>query len=282
MNNDILLLNDWMSTPEMPFHSKITEHHDRTYHSHDFYEIFYILKGSIEHEVNGKKQTLHAGDICFMNLTDVHTFLREPGNTCKHRDIIIQADFFESVCDFIDPNFKFAYTSNRLPKVVSLPFERIERYESRILNTISLTDINIGWNLAIIKTLLISLLNCLIEEEKQSNIQYYPMWFNDLLSRFHMNDCLKAGLDEILRVYHFSKPYMCRTFQKYMGCTMTDYLNDIRLQQAAFQLQYTDETILSICNEVGFSSISYFNTIFKRKYGMAPNAFRKRHKNLCK
>lgn len=282
MNKDILLLNDWMSTPEMPFHSKITEYGDRAYHSHDFYEIFYILKGAVEHEVNGKTQTLHAGDICFLNLTDVHSFLREPGNTCKHRDIIIQADFFESVCDFIDPNFKFAYINNQLPKIVSLPFERIERYESRILNTISLTDINIGWNLAIIKTLLVSLLNSLIEEEKQSNIQYYPMWFNDLLGRFHMNDCLKAGLDEILRVYHFSKPYMCRTFQKYMGCTMTDYLNDIRLQQAAFQLQYTDETIISICNEVGFSSISYFNTIFKRKYGMAPNAFRKRHKNLCK
>lgn len=282
MSHDIQLLHDWMSTPEMPFHSKITEDSDRTYHLHEFYEIFYILEGSIAHEVNGEVCMLHAGDIGFLNLTDTHSFLREPGNTCKHRDIVIQVDFFESVCEFIGTDFKQAYINNQLPKIVSLPFERIERYESRIINTIAFSDMNTNLNMAIIKALLVSLLNCLIEEEKQNNTQYYPMWFSNLLGRFHMNECLKAGLDNILAPFHFTKPYMCRTFQKYMGCTMTDYLNDIRLQQAAFQLQYTDDTILSICNAVGFSSVSYFNTVFKRKYGMAPNTFRKQQKHLSK
>ena len=40
MNKEIVLLNDWMTTSEMPFHSKITENgDDNIYHSHDFYEI---------------------------------------------------------------------------------------------------------------------------------------------------------------------------------------------------------------------------------------------------
>ncbi len=277
---EIVLLNDWMTSPEMPFHSKITENgDDNIYHSHDFYEIFYILEGSIMYEINGATYTLHAGDIGFANLKDVHSFFRSPSNTCKHRDIIIRADFFEQVCAFIGEDFKKAYANNELPKIVSLSFDRIERYEKRIINVILSSDMNSSFSTAGIKTLLVSLLNCLIEEETQKNTDYYPMWFRELLGRFRMNDFLKSGLDDILEPYHFSKAYICRTFQKYMGCTMTDYLNDIRLQHAAFQLQYTDETVISICNSIGFSSVSYFNTVFKRKYGVAPNTFRKTQKD---
>ena len=279
MKKEIVVLNDWMSTPEMPFHSKITETgDDNIYHSHNFYEIFYILEGSIVHKINGEMHRLHPGDIGFANLTDIHSFFREPGNTCKHRDIIIRTDFFDSVCEFIGADFKQAYANNLFPKIVTLPFDRIERYENRIVNAILNSDMNTEFSTATLKTLLVSLLNCLIEEEKHRDTKYYPMWFRELLGRFHMNDFLKSGLDDILEPYHFSKAYVCRTFQKYMGCTMTDYLNDIRLHHAAFQLQYTDETIISICNSIGFSSVSYFNTVFKRKYGVAPNTFRKQQK----
>lgn len=53
---EIVMLNDWMTSPEMPFHSKITENGDNNiYHSHDFYEIFYILEGSIIHDIGGEK-----------------------------------------------------------------------------------------------------------------------------------------------------------------------------------------------------------------------------------
>jgi len=273
-------LKDWMTSPEMPFHSKITETGEDSdiEHTHDFYEIFYILEGSIIHEVNGATQVLHAGDICFMNQTDVHSFYREPGNTCKHRDIVIRTDFFESVCDFIGDDFKHAYMTNKFPKIVSLPYDKIEDYEKRIINVILSNQLYVPFKIATVKTLLISLLNCLLEVKQERDTDYYPAWFRELLGRFHMNDFLKSGLDDILKPYHFSKAYMCRTFQKYMNCTMTDYLTDIRLQHAAFHLQYTDETIIAICNSIGFSSVAHFNTVFKKKYGVTPSIFRKKQK----
>lgn len=274
----VITLDDWMTTPEMPFHSKITEgEDDNIFHSHDFYEIFYILDGSLSYDINGETMTLKTGDMGFTNKNDIHSFFRGPGNTCKHRDIIIRTDLFEAVCDFIGSDFKQAYMNNQLPKIISIPFEKVEQYESRIVNLLTTPPaLNSDLQSANIKTLLVSLLNCLLAEEHERDYQYYPMWFRELLGRFHMNDYLKTGLVAILQPYHFSKAYMCRTFQKYMGCTMTEYLNDIRLQHAAFQLTYTDEAIINICNNVGFSSVSYFNTVFKKKYGMTPNAFRKK------
>lgn len=280
---EIVLLNDWMTSPEMPLHSKITEDGDHDImHSHTFYEIFYILEGSIEHEINGHKQTLHFGDMGFVTPKDIHSFYRESGNCCKHRDIIIRADFFQNISAFLGEEFETAYMNNLFPKIISLPFEKIEHFEQRISSFILSQNINKSFHLASTRTLCISLLNCLLEQQNDTSLEYYPVWFKELLARFHMNDFFKVGLKEILEPFHFSHAYLCRTFQHYMGCTMTEYLNDIRLTQAAFQLEYTDEKIISICTSLGFSSVSYFNKIFAKKYHVSPGTFRKHTKSIIK
>lgn len=184
-SKDVILLNDWMTSPEMPFHSKITEYgDDNIFHTHNFYEIFYILEGSITHVLNGETRVLHTGDIVFLNQTDVHSFLREPGNTCKHRDIVIRTDFFDSVCEFIGEQFRLAYASNALPKIIALPFDRIERYERRLVNVILTNEIYSDFKMAVLRTLCVSLLNSMIEEEAQRDNDYYPAWFRELLGRF--------------------------------------------------------------------------------------------------
>jgi AraC family cel operon transcriptional repressor len=269
------ILDDWMTTPEHPFNSKITEYGDDIVHCHKFYEIFYVLEGSITHVLNGEARVLHAGDMVFLNLEDIHSFIREEGNTCKHRDIIIYTEFFDSVCTFLGDNFKEAYQSNHLPKVLTLTLDQMEAYEHRITNAILTSGMNSEYRLSSTRALCVSLLNLLVEERIRHNDSYYPMWFRELLGRFHMNEFLKMGLDDILKPFHFNKSYLCRRFRQYTGYTMTEYLNRIRLQQAAFQLQYTDNTILSVCDNVGFSSISYFNKLFKQTYGMTPKTFRK-------
>lgn len=275
-----LVLEDWMTTVEHPFNSKITEFGDEVVHRHRFYEIFYILEGSIPHTLNGETRVLHTGDIVFLNLNDIHSFQREPGNTCKHRDIIIHTDFFDILSDFMGENFKKAYQNGELPKILTLPIGEMEDYERRITNAILTTNMNTEYLDASIRTLCISLLGHLVEEKIRHNDAYYPMWFRELLGRFHMNDFLRVGLDEILEPFHFNKSYLCRRFRQYTGCTMTEYMNQIRLQQAALQLQYTDNTILSVCNNVGFSSVSYFNKLFKQTYGVSPKDFRRKKKKL--
>lgn len=275
---DFLVLDDWMTTPEHPFNSKITEYGDEVVHKHQFYEIFYILEGSIVHVLNGEARTLQAGDMVFLNLDDIHYFLREEGNTCKHRDIIIHTKFFDELSSFLGEEFKTAYCTNLFPKVLTLSLEQMENYEHRITNAILTSSMRSEYQLSSTRALCISLLNHLVEERIRHNDAYYPMWFRELLGRFHMNEFLRVGLDDILEPFHFNKSYLCRRFRQYTGCTMTEYLNQIRLRQAAFQLQYTDNTILSVCNNVGFSSVSYFNKLFKATYGVSPKNFRKNRK----
>ena len=103
----------------------------------------------------------------------------------------------------------------------------------------------------------------------------YPDWLNRLLEKMSMREYYKMGLPTILSFFDYDQSYMCRVFKQYMGVTMTEYLNSLRLQYAYNQLKLTNRTVLSICQETGFSSISYFNKLFKKEFGKTPKSCRK-------
>ena len=61
-----------------------------------------------------------------------------------------------------------------------------------------------------------------------------------------------------------------------MGMPFTTYLNDYRLTLAAKSLLETHKAVLEIASECGFENLSYFNRIFKKKYGITPREYRQR------
>ena len=57
--------------------------------------------------------------------------------------------------------------------------------------------------------------------------------------------------------------------------TVTEYIRHIRLESARNLLKSTDLNISQVVYSVGFSSRSYFSKIFKEKYDITPNQFKK-------
>ena len=67
-----------------------------------------------------------------------------------------------------------------------------------------------------------------------------------------------------------------RFFKQTMGMPFTAYLNDYRLTLAAKSLLETHNAVLEIASECGFENLSYFNRMFKKKYGMTPREYRQK------
>ena len=63
-------------------------------------------------------------------------------------------------------------------------------------------------------------------------------------------------------------------FKQHMGTGFIEYLNDYRLTMAERLLKSSDSSVLEIAEQSGFDNLSYFNRIFKRKYGMSPGKWR--------
>lgn len=65
-----------------------------------------------------------------------------------------------------------------------------------------------------------------------------------------------------------------RFFKSQTGSTLSDYVIDIRLGNAAHLLVDTSKSVSDICSECGFNNQSNFNRIFKAKRGVTPRDFR--------
>ena len=68
--------------------------------------------------------------------------------------------------------------------------------------------------------------------------------------------------------------YLSALFNKEVGVTLTEYLNNIRLENGAEMLRSTTLTISEIAFHTGYESSNYFIRLFKKKYGTTPGAFR--------
>ncbi|WP_186445887.1 response regulator transcription factor [Paenibacillus cremeus] len=75
---------------------------------------------------------------------------------------------------------------------------------------------------------------------------------------------------------HMSVSYFSLLFKKTTGQTFLNYLNLVRLQRAKELLKEPDLKIYEIADMVGYTSLPYFNRIFKQVVTITPVEYRKR------
>jgi AraC-like DNA-binding protein len=73
-----------------------------------------------------------------------------------------------------------------------------------------------------------------------------------------------------------SETHFRRTFLLIMGMPPLSFLNVTRIERACAMLQATKDSILSISEDVGFSSVSSFNRCFSNIKGITPREYRNR------
>lgn len=84
------------------------------------------------------------------------------------------------------------------------------------------------------------------------------------------------SLKDVAEATYTSPAYLSRLFKKEKGVTLTDYLNNIRIEKAKMLLQHNKKTIEEIASEVGYKDRSYFCKIFKQIVGVSPKEYRNR------
>lgn len=73
----------------------------------------------------------------------------------------------------------------------------------------------------------------------------------------------------------YSPFHLARTFEREMGIPPGQFLTAHRFQRAKQLLLHTDERIIDICHEVGFSAVGTFTTRFTAAVGTTPVEFRR-------
>ncbi len=102
----------------------------------------------------------------------------------------------------------------------------------------------------------------------------YIKQFNDLLAYIdeHYMDALT--LEDMASLMGFSKFHFSRLFKDYTGYTFCDYLNYRRIKATEELLPRANLSITEIAMQVGFSSISTFNRLFRLYKKCSPSEYR--------
>ena len=96
-----------------------------------------------------------------------------------------------------------------------------------------------------------------------------------------IDQCIKSRGDEAVTLRRlaarlgYSEYYVSRKFREISGMQLREYLHYRRLAFALRALRDTEDGILDIALEYGFSSHEAFTRAFKKAYGMTPSAYRK-------
>lgn len=88
---------------------------------------------------------------------------------------------------------------------------------------------------------------------------------------------LACPISEITAESNYSYMQLTRLFRKTTGMTMQDYFLYVKLEYAAQQLRLTKRLTIDISNDIGIFSLSHFNHIFKRRFGITPGEYRRKY-----
>ena len=86
----------------------------------------------------------------------------------------------------------------------------------------------------------------------------------------------KISIADMAKELDFSESHFMKFFKDTMGTSFTSYLNEYRLTMVSRLLISSESSILDIAAESGFDNLSYFNRMFKRRFGMTPREYRKK------
>lgn len=82
-------------------------------------------------------------------------------------------------------------------------------------------------------------------------------------------------LRELSRRLNYSEFHMTRKFREITGMPFRDYLRQRKLAFALHDVRDSEESLLAIALDYGFSSHEAFTRAFKTAYGVTPSAYRK-------
>ena len=250
-----------------------------TYHYHDCYQMCLVKKGSVEIMINDMLITVSENTTLFFGSNLAHGVVR-CSEDAVGSFIHISHDLFPTKMEDVPDLHKLfcflkgsqsGYVFNSSSLMANLEPLVVELEKSEQLLRISF---------------LLQILHLLCEEDKKELLinkgtirsSILPYAGNTALERTqiyisqHYHE--KNVLEEIAAHANLNPSALCRAFKKKHGCTIFQYMNRLRIEQACRLLRYSDLSITQIAYQVGYNSFSHFSRQFKLHLKISAFAYR--------
>lgn len=255
-------------------------------HTHEYFQIYFISKGSLVHHVENESAHLNQGDM-FILPPGVTHYITPSHNTVFYSFSFMEELFSEQIANNkLARNFLRSLQTNEdiyvKPKVLMNSEEifYIENIMAHILKEFNQKPIAYYDTVQAYAQLLVTMLareyftkdEHHISEHFEDNRQFVLHCVEYIENNF----ADKITLNEISKKSAMSKSNFCALFFKTTGHSFNDYLNTCRIKAATSYIKkgYKITAIYGLC---GYNDFSTFNRNFNKIMGMSPREYKNSH-----
>ncbi len=252
-------------------------------HTHSFFELIYVLRGSCTHTVFGKDTLLGEGDLCFLAPHLAHAvYVDESGLVLK---ILLHKESAEAIfCNILRESNQISdfmrnslYTKRSATYLVfhtkgdrAVCGQILEMYKEQQF-------CKDAYSSRILTSMLVIFFGRLMRHYDQA--AYMPPQPSQRpdaapFLAYILKDYRTITLSSLARQMNYSVPYCSRHIKDVTGYTFSQLLQQIRFQKAEQFLRSSTLSIQRIASDLGYENPENFIRAFKKSYGVSPARYR--------
>jgi AraC-like DNA-binding protein len=101
---------------------------------------------------------------------------------------------------------------------------------------------------------------------------------SEFLRTTRTSELIDLSFSELVHVSRCTPRHLSRIFREIVGMSFRDKRAELRLAQACDLLAATELKIVDVALESGFQSLSLFNLMFARRFGVSPGKWRQKYR----
>ena len=279
------------TTPDFPYNTYLCsiplDFPEVSMHWHNEAELIVIKKGKALVEVDLKAYDAEEGNMILILPGQLHSIHQKDSCTVEYENILFETSFLDTSLRDKCGSLLSSLFEGRLDHSSmidhDLPYytaaaeciEKIDDLCSRKTH---------GYQLGV-KGLLLSFLFEIINHHttaaeissRSRSVEKVKLILSYISENYSENISVQDAAD----VCFYSKSHFMKFFKSAIGESFTSYLSGYRLKIASQLLVSTSDSVLDIAYKTGFDNLSYFNRLFKARFGVTPLQYRKGQKNTA-
>ena len=248
-------------------------------HHHDFYEVYYLLRGQVEYWVDGRIIRMTPGDLLLINPMELHRPMLQGDDQVYERIVLwINKEYMESLSsDGVDLSSCFDITLPGHTHLIRPAAPDRSALTARMSELVrEFYSGEFGGELCAYGLFLQFMVQlnrmALHTEPRPEDTEQLSALVQNALQYIadHLSDSMTV--ESIASELYVSKYYLSHAFTKEVGVSVYRYIMIRRLLMAR-QLLAAGESAGQVCRNCGFSDYASFYRAFKSEYGISPREF---------
>lgn len=251
-------------------------------HSHNYFEINYVYKGSCNFYFENDYKILNEGELCIISPHSTHDIEIIDDDSIVITILIRKSTFDTTFFSLLSQKDLLSYFFRNIlygnNKANYLLFSTESSYKLKnIIRDLTLESFK---NDTYSNNCGISYINLLFSHilrnyNKIIQLHDYNLNYDfSLILNYIQKNYKTLTLSKLTETFHYSVPHLSTLIKKNTGLSYSELIKKLKMSDAIDYLENTDLSISEIAKIIGYNSSDHFSRVFKSCYHISPQYYR--------